>query len=558
MAISEKSVNPAPEASPDTHPEGIHAVNCREWANSAEWSALYGVRASLNVLMVMPRFPTTFWGLDYTFRDILSGPRYPLPPLSLLTVAAFFPASWNVRVVDENVRSVGGGDWRWADVLMMNAMLVQAQSVSRLTRRAHDAGLPVVLGGPHPSLAPEHYPEADYIHRGEVGDATPRLFADLARTPGRPSGQRVYTVGEKLPLTVLPRPRYDLIRAGDYLSLSLQFAVGCPFNCEFCDIIEIYGRKPRVKNPGQILSELDGLLATGHRGSVFFVDDNFIGNLPRVKALLPHIIRWQAEHGHPFKFYTEASVNLAEHKDLLEDMRRAEFYAVFLGIETTVPEDLQATQKSQNARRPLLDSVRIIQSYGLEIWAGFILGFDTDRADAGERMVAFIEESAVTLAMVNLLNAPIGTQLWRRLKSENRLLPVTPAGDNVTDTNIAYRQGQEAVFRQFRDVWDRLYDPVPFLRRVRRNLELTRNQTTHYGRLLSWRVKLRSMPGLFWQMGVRGAYRVEFLRLFLWSLRHGLLDAFFSQMGMAYHCIRFRERVLSGCMAQGAEPPAKS
>ncbi len=509
-----------------------------------EWGAVRALTVRKNALLVMPQFPKTFWGLDYAFEDIISGPKYPLPPLSLITLASFLPPSWSVRVVDENVRTLSDSDLAWADVVMLHSMIVQLKAVARITAAVHQLGKPVVVGGPHPTIAPEHYPDVDYVHQGEVGDDTIRLILDLSKNTARPRTQQSYRTIHKVPLSDYPPPRYELVRSTDYLSSSLQFAVGCPFNCEFCDIIEIYGRIPRVKRPEQILAELDAIRKTGHRGSVFFVDDNFIGNLPKVKALLPHVLLWQQKHGFPFRFYTEASVNLAEHKDLLEAMRAAGFYAVFLGIETPDPEDLKTIQKGQNARRPLLESIRILQAHGLEIWAGLILGFDSDRPDTGDQIVSFVEASAITMAMVNLLNAPIGTQLWRRLKAEGRLLDRPPIGDNITDTNIVFRRGEEEVFRQFHSVWQRLYEPNAFLQRIRENLERTGGGRDDLNALIPWKVRLFSFPRMIWYMGIRASYRKAFWRLLIWSLRKGLLDAFSFQIGMAYHCIRFRDHVL--------------
>lgn len=510
----------------------------------ARWQEVFRIESPCNVLMVVPKFPITFWGLYYSFRDVISGPKYILPPLPLLTVAAFLPPRWAVRLVDENIRDLTEDDLDWADVVMVNAMVVQLDGVRSVTRRAHDRGKTVVLGGPDPSIAPERYAEVDYIHQGEIGDATIDLFLHLARHPQRPDRQRIFTVAEKVPIAALPPPRNDLIRPDDYLSMSLQFAVGCPFNCEFCDIIEIYGRKPRVKRPEQVLQELDGILATGYRGSVFFVDDNFIGNLPKVKALIPHLIRWQEEHGFPFQFYTEASVNLAEHEGLLKDMRKAGFYAVFLGIETPDPEDLKALQKSQNARRPLLESMRILQEHGLQIWAGLIVGLDTDRPDTGDQIVNFVETTGITAAMVNLLSAPAGTQLWRRLQKEGRLVEMQPIEDPSTDTNVVYKQGNDVILRQAQGIWEQLYEPKTFLERIRRNIEISLANSAHFSNLISWKVKLRTMPRMLWHMGIKARYRWQFWKLLGWCLRRGAFDAFAYQMGLAYHCIRFRDRVL--------------
>jgi radical SAM superfamily enzyme YgiQ (UPF0313 family) len=299
---------------------------------------------SLKVLLVYPRFPVTFWSLSHLFRDILVGPRHTHPPLPLLTLAAFFPKSWEVRLVDENVQELAEADLHWADVVMVSAMQVQDRSLLTVLERAHAAGKPVVAGGPGPTLAPQFYEGrgVDYLHVGEVGDATVDLFRDLAAGPELQARTRTYRVERKLDIAEFPPPRYELIRPADYLQLTVQFASGCPFNCEFCEIPSIYGRVPRVKPPELVIRELDGLYALGHRGAVLFVDDNFLGNVQRVRELLPLVIRWQKEHGEPFAFSTQVSVNLADHPDVLAAMRDAGFHSVFLGIETPRAEDLRA------------------------------------------------------------------------------------------------------------------------------------------------------------------------------------------------------------------------
>jgi radical SAM superfamily enzyme YgiQ (UPF0313 family) len=313
----------------------------------------------MKVLLVYPEFPDTYW----SFRHALTfeGKRSAFPPLGLLTVSAMLPESWDRRLVDMNVRRLTDSDIEWADLIFMSAMIVQKDSLERVVERCKARGKRVVVGGPYVSTSAEHLPDADHIFVGEAEATLPKFIEDLeAGTP-----ERFYRAAERPALTATPVPHFRLAELNRYSAMSVQYSRGCPFSCEFCDIIEIYGRVPRTKSNGQLLAELDALRATGWRGLVFIVDDNFIGNKKNVRLLLPELAEWSERNGRPFSFITEASVNLAEDDVLLEDMRRANFRRVFLGIETPVEESLKEAQKGQNTRRDLLESVHKIQSYGM-------------------------------------------------------------------------------------------------------------------------------------------------------------------------------------------------
>ena len=369
----------------------------------------------MNILLVYPEFPDTYW----SFRHALSfeRKRSAFPPLGLLTISAMLPAHWNRRLVDMNIRDLSVRDVEWADGVFCSAMLVQRDSLQRVIALSKSRGKRVVVGGPYVSTATETLPGVDHIFIGEAEETLPEFVRDLERGNAR----RVYNATDRPALSATPVPHFELASLKHYSSMSVQYSRGCPFQCEFCDIIEIYGRIPRTKSNQQMLDELDTLRRTGWRGPVFIVDDNFIGNKRNVKNLLPELADWSERHGRPFSFFTEASVNLADDDELLQLMRRAGFYRVFLGIETPVKESLKEAQKGQNIRSDLLQSVRKVQSYGMEVMAGFIIGFDNDPEDIFERQMNFIRESAIPLAMVGLLTALPQTQLWRRLEREGRL-----------------------------------------------------------------------------------------------------------------------------------------
>ncbi len=414
----------------------------------------------MKVLLVYPEFPDTYW----SFRHALTfeGKRSAFPPLGLLTVSAMLPEKWERRLVDMNVRGLKDSDIEWADIVFASAMIVQKDSLERVVALCKARGKRTVVGGPYVSTSSEQLPDADHIFVGEAEATLPEFVRDLERGEAKP----VYKAAERPALTATPVPDFGLTDLRLYSAMSVQYSRGCPFQCEFCDIIEIYGRVPRTKTNGQVLAELDALRATGWRGLVFIVDDNFIGNKRNVRGLLPELVRWSEEHERPFSFITEASVNLAEDDALLELMRRANFRRVFLGIETPVEESLKEAQKGQNTRRDLLESVRRIQSYGMEVMAGFIVGFDNDPEDIFERQIEFIRESAIPLAMVGLLTALPDTQLWRRLKREGRLLKESSGNNTEGSLNFIPRMDTARLVQGYRRILNTIYSPAEYYKRA--------------------------------------------------------------------------------------------
>jgi radical SAM superfamily enzyme YgiQ (UPF0313 family) len=414
----------------------------------------------MKILLVNPEYPDTYW----SFRHALpfEGKRSAFPPLGLLTVSRLLPPSWERRLVDLNVRPLRTSDIEWADMIFATAMLIQKDSLRSIVERAKAKGKRVIIGGPYITTSAEDLPEADHIFLGEAETTLPQFVADLERGEAK----RTYQAAERPSLADAPVPDFSLVDLKRYSAMSVQYSRGCPFQCEFCDIIEIYGRVPRTKSNAQMIAELDALRRLGWRGLVFIVDDNFIGNKRNVKLLLPELAEWSERHGYPFSFLTEASVNLADDDELLESMRRAGFRRVFLGIETPVEESLKETKKSQNTRRDLLASVRHIQGHAIEVLAGFIVGFDNDPEDVFEQQINFIRESAIPMAMVGMLTALPDTQLWRRLKREGRLLG--ESGGNLTHSTLNYvpRMDAARLVEGYKTILRTIYSPSEYYRRA--------------------------------------------------------------------------------------------
>jgi radical SAM superfamily enzyme YgiQ (UPF0313 family) len=414
----------------------------------------------VKALLVCPEFPDTYWGFRHALA--LQGKRSSFPPLGLMTVAALLPRSWERRLVDMNVQPLRTADLEWADVVMATAMLVQKDSLRQVVDRCKALGKTIVVGGPYVTTGSDQVPDADHLFLGEAETTLPEFVRDFERGEAR----RVYQAAERPSLAATPVPEFGLADLRRYSAMSVQYSRGCPFQCEFCDITEIYGRVPRTKSNEQMLAELSELLRVGWRGTVFIVDDNFIGNKPNVKKLLPELADWSEQHGHPFTFITEASVNLADDEELLEGMRQAGFRRVFLGIETPVEASLQEARKGQNLRGDLLDSVRKIQSYGMEVMGGFIVGFDSDPDDVFARQIRFIRESAIPLAMVGLLSALPDTQLWRRLKREGRLLAESTGNNTDSSLNFVPRMEPARLIEGYRSIMSTIYSPAEFYQRA--------------------------------------------------------------------------------------------
>jgi radical SAM superfamily enzyme YgiQ (UPF0313 family) len=422
----------------------------------------------MNALLVYPEFPETFWSFKHALKFL--GKQAAQPPLGLMTVAALLPRSWKKRLVDTNVERLRDRDLVWADVVLLSGMHIQSDSLLAIVERCQARGLRTVVGGPIASSVPAAELKADHVVIGEAES----LIAGLALDLEKGTAKAVYQAAERPEMTTSPLPDLSLIKMNRYSTMAVQYSRGCPFNCEFCDIIEIYGRRPRTKAVAQVLAELDQLRAAGWREAVFIVDDNFIGNKARAKELCKALGEWRSRYKTSFDFNTEASLNLADDPELMQLMKDAGFNSVFLGIETPDESGLIASNKLQNTRRSLLDSVATIQSYGMQVMGGFILGFDTDKDDIFDRMVEFIQKSGIPIAMVGLLQAMPGTQLFRRLRREGRIVDAG-GGDNTGDRlNFLPNMDAARLVEGYRSVLKRIYSCEAYYERVK--LYLSRTQ----------------------------------------------------------------------------------
>jgi len=427
-----------------------------------------------HVLMLYPRFVAdTFWSFAESCE--LMGARRPTAPLGLITVAAMLPSSWEVRLIDCNTDAVDEADIAWADVIFTGGMLPQQADTLRLIKFCHAHRKPVVVGGPDATSSPHVYAAADFRVLGEAEGVIDDFIA--VWEAGARSG--IFIAPKfQADVTKTPVPRFDLLKVDRYLYIGVQYSRGCPFTCEFCDIIELYGRVPRTKTTAQMLTELDALYALGYRGHVDFVDDNFIGNKKALKAFLPQLAQWQRAHDQPFEFSTEASVNLADDQALLDLMKAANFFLVFVGIESPDPASLVAMKKKQNTRRDLVESIHKIYRAGMFVTAGFIVGFDSEKISIADAMIDFIEDSAIPICMVGLLYALPNTQLTRRLAREGRLhldhdVAATSGGDQcITGLNFDTQRPLRDILQDYRRILERLYDPAAYAARLDRLITL--------------------------------------------------------------------------------------
>ena len=478
------------------------------------------------VLLVQPRFSdASFWNYRASCR--LVGAEYPAPPLNLITIAAMLPDSWVVRLVDENIEDLTDGDLAAADLVMLGAMLPQRPGALRVIERAQAAGKPVLIGGPDTTSTPAAYAHANFQFLGEA-EGTIEQFIDDWQGGAR---RGIYDAPKHVAdVTRSPVPRYDLLKRKSYIELSLQFSRGCPFLCEFCDIIELFGRNPRTKNVDQVLAELDAIFATGHRGIVDFVDDNLIGNKKAVKAVLPAIVEWQKSHGYPFYFTTEASLNLADDAEFLEMMRDARFMAIFVGIESPDADVLAKTRKKQNTRRDIAENVRRIYGAGIAVVGGFILGFDDEKGSIADDLVALIDDAAIPVAIVGLLFALPGTQLERRLESEGRLYEMDMAalsddlldGDQCTlGLNFKTDRPREEIMSDLATVVSKLYAPEAYFQRLRDMVDhLDMSGVNGVASKSGFWVEMRNLSRVLWNVTFKTPWmRGEFWKLIGYTLR---------------------------------------
>ncbi len=465
----------------------------------------------MKILLVYPEFPDTFWSFKHALNFISK--KSGTPPLGLLTVAAMLPADWQVRLVDMNVQALRNRHLRWADYVFLSGMSVQKTSARKVIARCRRIGTKTVAGGPLFTTGWEDFPEVDHLVLGEAESILPEFLHDLQAGCAR----RIYRAETKPKLAVTPPPRLELLRMKYYASMVVQFSRGCPFDCDFCDITLLYGRRVRLKSTEQVLAELEQIYRRGWRENVFFVDDNFIGNKRILKQeLLPALVEWMRERKYPFSFNTQASINIADDERLLELMSAAGFDNVFIGIETPSAAGLQECSKVQNEHRDMVASVRKIQRAGIEVQGGFIVGFDSDPKTIFEDQIRFIQESSIVTAMVGLLTALKGTKLYHRLRRENRLVS-EETGNNTDGTlNFEPAMDRDVLISGYKRIVGTIYSPRYYYSRVKQFLQEYTPPARPIFRMRPMHIKALFKSVLF--LGVIGKERFQYWKLMLWAI----------------------------------------
>jgi len=498
------------------------------------------------ILCVFPRYTSSFGTFEFAY-PLTDGVQAFMPPQGLLLIAAYLPEHWDVRFVDENIRDATADDFTWAEAVLVSGMHIQRLQMNDICRRAHAYNLAVAIGGPSVSACPDYYPTFDYLHIGELGDATDELIARLSHDPSRPGGQVVLKTADRLDMTRFPIPAYELAEIPRYFLGSIQYSSGCPYQCEFCDIPGLYGRNPRLKSPEQITRELDKLLECGINGSVYFVDDNFIGNRKAALDLLPSLIEWQKKTGFVLRFSCEATLNIAKRPEILSQMREAYFATIFCGIETPDPVALKAMHKDHNMMVPIMEAIETLNSFGMEVVSGIILGLDTDKPETGSHLLNFIDQSQIPLLTINLLQALPQTPLWDRLKREDRLVE-----DESRDSNVAFRLPYEDVVATWRKCMGSAYQPDKLLQRFEYQIRHTYPHRLHpppsRARLSAKNIKLglTMLRNIFWKVGIQGDYKREFWKFAMRRLRRGEIEYLISSIMVAHHLIMFARNASRG------------
>jgi radical SAM superfamily enzyme YgiQ (UPF0313 family) len=496
----------------------------------------------MRVLLLYPLFPKSFWSFEKALA--LVDRKALLPPLGLITVAAILPQEWEYKLVDRNIREVTEQEWDWAELVIVSGMIVQKEDLLAQIQEAKRRGKRVVAGGPYPTSLPDEVQGTgvDYLVLDEGEVTLPLLVEAIAR--GETNG--IFRSTEKPSVTETPIPRFDLLEFDVYDNMSIQYSRGCPFQCEFCDIIVLYGRKSRTKTPEQLIGELERLYELGWRGSVFMVDDNFIGNKRNVKLLLKELKGWMAEKNYPFSFVTEASVDLADDRELMELMVECHFNSVFMGIETPDEESLTLTKKFQNTRNPLSEAIDTITRAGLRVMAGFIIGFDGEKSGAGDRIVQFVEQTAIPVAMFSMLQALPNTALWHRLEKEGRLLKEKSGMNQTTLMNFVPTRPIEDIAREYIEGFLQLYDPQRYLDRTFRHfLKMGSPKNSGSGSLdISWR-DIRALLILVWRQGVLRKTRWKFWINLLKIIRYNpkVITRYLKVCAFFEHFVEYRQIV---------------
>ena len=498
------------------------------------------------ILCVFPAYTPSFGTFAHAY-PLMGGVKAFMPPQGLLLIAAYLPDTWSVRFVDENISRATEADFAWADAVFVSGMHVQLEQINDIRRRGEEAGKVTVLGGPSVSGAPEWYGDFDYLHIGEMGDATDQLVRHLDASTARPAGQIRLETGERLALSDFPQPAYDQVPLKRYLIGSLQYSSGCPYRCEFCDIPALYGRQPRLKTPEQLLAELDLIVSQPVRPAVvYFVDDNFIGNRKATRDMLPHLVEWQKQNGYPLQFACEATLNLAQQPDILAMMREANFITVFVGIETPDADALRRIDKGHNAKLPILESIDAINRYGMEVTSGIILGLDSDSVDSEARLREFVDASNVPVLTINLLQALPKTPLWDRLEKADRL-----DHDPTLESNVRFVMPYEEVVAAWRRCIAHAYTPERLFARFVHQMDSTyvhRVKVPVKAQLTLANLRRAAVLGfnIAVRVGLMSDYRRVFWRAAREAVRRGQIEAVFNMGFVSHHMIRFTQEALAG------------
>ncbi|MDD5290033.1 MAG: DUF4070 domain-containing protein [Patescibacteria group bacterium] len=466
---------------------------------------------NLKILLIYPKYPDTFWSFKHALKFISKKAVH--PPLGLLTVAAMLPASWQKKVIDLNVQKLKDKHLEWADYIFISAMGVQRESVKKIVGVCKIHHKKIVAGGPLFTACPEEFEDIDYLVLNEAEITLPIFLKDLENNCAR----HIYSTAEFPSIENTPVPLFELINIQKYASLNLQYSRGCPFNCEFCDITTLFGRAVRTKTKFQILVELQKIYDSGWRGNVFFVDDNFIGNKNKLKEdVLPAIAAWMKQKKYPFAFMTEASINLADDEELMTMMVDAGFNSVFVGIETPDENSLAECNKHQNINRDLVESVKKIQNFGLEVAGGFIVGFDNDQASIFQKQIDFIKKSGIITAMVGLLNVPKNTGIYHRLKKENRLIKDFTGNNTDLSLNFIPKMDSAKLIEGYQKILKEIYAIKPYYERIKnflKNYQPPKKLRLHFN-FGHFGAFLKSI----WFLGLKEKGRRKYWGLFFWSL----------------------------------------
>jgi len=500
---------------------------------------------SRKILCVFPHYTPSFGTFENAYPIV--GVKAFMPPQGILVIASYLPENWQVRFVDENLRRASAADFMWADAVFVSGMHIQRSQMDDINRRAHAYDKVTVLGGPSVSGCPEYYPDFDYLHVGELGDATDDLIRRLGESIERPLAQIRLQANERLPLSQFPIPAYHQTDLSKYFLGSVQFSSGCPYSCEFCDIPELYGRNPRLKTPEQIVAELDAILAAGGERAIYFVDDNFVGNRKAAKELLPHLIEWQKKNGFAVQLACEATLNIAKSPDLLEMMRQAYFCTIFCGIETPDPAALKAMSKEQNNMMPIMDALRIIHEHGMEVVSGIIMGLDTDTEATPDAILDFIEASNIPLLTINLLQALPRTPLHRRLQAEGRLVD-----EPGRESNVEFKLPYEQMIAMWRRVFTTAYRPEAIYKRFAYHVDhvfpnrIKPPNSPQRVNGKNIRKALSIVANLLVRVGILSAYRDVFWRMAKAAIKRGDVEGMIHVGLVSHHLITFAREAGAG------------